>query len=260
MTEAALPPFYRALLISFFILSPLTFIVLLRITAPYGRHNKSGWGPTVPSTLAWILMELPAALVLPLCYVFGERQGHPVALVFVGLWQLHYIHRAVLFPLRRRGGARRMPIVIMASGMLFNLINGYLNGHYLFTLAPDGPLYQATEWLTDPRFLAGAPIFLAGFLGNLHSDQILFNLRRPGETGYRIPRGGLYRFVSCPNYFSEIVEWCGWALCTWSWAGLGFAVWTAANLVPRALSHHRWYRGEFPDYPRERKAVLPGLL
>jgi 3-oxo-5-alpha-steroid 4-dehydrogenase 1 len=260
MTDPAASSFYNTLLIAFFILSPLTFLALLRITAPYGRHQKSGWGPTVSSTLGWVLMELPAALALPLCYVFGDRRSHPVALVFVGLWQLHYIHRALLFPLRRPAGARPMPIAIVASGMLFNVTNGYLNGHYLFTLAPDHPLYESTTWLTDPRFLCGALIFLAGFLGNLHSDSILFRLRRPGETGYRIPHGGLYRFVSCPNYFSEIVEWSGWALLTWSSAGLGFAVWTAANLVPRALSHHRWYQSEFPDYPKERKAVLPGLL
>jgi hypothetical protein len=35
---------------------------------------------------------------------------------------------------------------------------------------------------------------------------------------------------------------------------------TAANLVPRALSHHRWYQANFPDYPHERRALLPGLL
>jgi hypothetical protein len=38
-----------------------------------------------------------------------------------------------------------------------------------------------------------------------------------------------------------------------------FAVWTAANLAPRAHSHHRWYRDNFVDYPLERKALLPRL-
>jgi protein-S-isoprenylcysteine O-methyltransferase Ste14 len=69
----------------------------------------------------------------------------------------------------------------------------------------------------------------------------------------------LYRWISCPNYLGEIVEWSGWALATWSLPGLAFAVWTAANLAPRAHSHHLWYREHFEDYPPQRKALLPGL-
>lgn len=37
-------------------------------------------------------------------------------------------------------------------------------------------------------------------------------------------------------------------------------VWTAVNLVPRALAHHRWYREHFEDYPRQRKALIPFVL
>ena len=29
--------------------------------------------------------------------------------------------------------------------------------------------------------------------------------------------------------------------------GLAFCVFTAANLIPRARSNHRWYREKFPD-------------
>jgi len=42
-------------------------------------------------------------------------------------------------------------------------------------------------------------------------------------------------------------------------AGLAFAVWTIANLAPRARSNHKWYRETFPDYPENRKALLPGV-
>jgi 3-oxo-5-alpha-steroid 4-dehydrogenase 1 len=107
---------------------------------------------------------------------------------------------------------------------------------------------------------SGAAFFAIGMAINLHSDAVLFRLRRPGESGYRIPQGGLYRLVSSPNYLGEIVEWLGWAIATWSLAGLAFAVYTAAtaaNLVPRAIVHHRWYRDTFADYPVERKAIIP---
>ena len=85
-------------------------------------------------------------------------------------------------------------------------------------------------------------------------------LRAPGESGYKIPSGGLFRFVSCPNYLGEILEWSGFALATWSVAGLSFAAFTLANLLPRALSNHRWYQKTFPEYPEDRRALVPFLL
>jgi hypothetical protein len=57
-----------------------------------------------------------------------------------------------------------------------------------------------------------------------------------------------------------MVQWAGWALATWSLAGLAFAVYTGANLAPRALAHHAWYRQRFPDYPARRRALVPFVL
>lgn len=34
-------------------------------------------------------------------------------------------------------------------------------------------------------------MFLSGMIINLHSDSILRNLRKPGESGYKIPYGKL---------------------------------------------------------------------
>jgi 3-oxo-5-alpha-steroid 4-dehydrogenase 1 len=103
-------------------------------------------------------------------------------------------------------------------------------------------------------------LFVIGLVINFQSDLILIKLRQPGETGYKLPTGGFFRWLSCSNYFGELLEWTGWALATWSLPGLAFAVWGAANLVPRAVSHHRWYQEKFPNYPRERRALLPGVL
>ena len=63
--------------------------------------------------------------------------------------------------------------------------------------------------------------------------------------------------MSCPNYLGEILEWTGWAIASWSLAGAAFAVYTAANLAPRAFAHHAWYRQQFQDYPARRKALVP---
>jgi 3-oxo-5-alpha-steroid 4-dehydrogenase 1 len=255
MTETTI---HSGIVIGFIVVALFTFPVLFFVTAPYGRHARAGWGPKISSTLGWVVMEAPSPLVFAACYALGEHQADPVSLLFLLLWEMHYIYRAFVFPFLRRGAQRDMPLSIAASGFTFNVINGYLNGRYLFSLAPAHPALGS--WPSVLRLCLGSALFLAGFGLNQHADRVLRELRGPGETGYKVPQGGLYRLISCPNYFSEIVEWFGWALLTWSPAGLAFAIWTTANLLPRALSHHRWYKERFPAYPPERKALVPFLL
>ena len=149
-----------------------------------------------------------------------------------------------------------MPITVIIMAIVFNLGNGYLNGRYVFHFA-DGR--YAMSWLSDPRFIVGTVLFIAGFIINRWADNTLRGLRKPGETGYKIPYGGLYEYISCPNYFGEILEWFGWAVATWSLPGLTFAIWTFANLAPRAWSHHKWYHDKFSEYPLDRKALIPGI-
>jgi 3-oxo-5-alpha-steroid 4-dehydrogenase 1 len=247
---------YGGLLITWVVLAAISFFALLFITAPYGRHGRGGWGPTVDRRLGWLIMESPPVLVVALCFAIGDRRTDPVALTFFALWMLHYLHRDLVFPVRMGGVHRRMPWAVVGMAIVFNAGNGYLQGRWLFALSDPYPSW----WLTDARFLVGVAMFVAGFAINLHSDEILRRLRRPGDDGYRIPHGGLYRWVSCPNYLGEILEWTGWAVLTWSLPGAVFALWTAANLVPRALSHHRWYRETFPDYPPSRRALIPRVF
>lgn len=238
-----------------FVLAAVTLLLLLFVAAPYGRYERAGWGPTMPAALGWMVMELPAVALFVAFYFTGDHRFEVVPLVLLGLWQLHYLNRTFIFPLRMRARGRKMPILIALLAVAFNTLNAYVNARWVGHLGSYG-----TEWIADPRFVLGATVFLAGWLGNMHSDAILRNLRKHGETRYEIPRGGLYRWVSTPNYMCEIVEWSGWAIATWSIAGLAFAVYTAANLVPRALSHHAWYRERFGEYPPDRKALVPYVL
>ena len=149
-----------------------------------------------------------------------------------------------------------MPLVVVLMAIFFNAANSYINGAFLFHLMPN----HAENWHTSLPFLMGSALFASGMFINIQSDNILLKLGKTKEGNYQIPRGGLYQWLSCPNYFGEIMEWCGWALATWSLGGFSFAAWTMANLIPRAISHHRWYRQQFPDYPKTRKAILPFLI
>jgi 3-oxo-5-alpha-steroid 4-dehydrogenase 1 len=232
------------------------FSILFFFPAPYGRHWKKGWGPQVSSRTGWVCMELVSLVGMNILFFLGNRSTGIVALIFLAMWTLHYTYRALFFPLTRKYTKATMPCVIMLSGMLFNGCNSFFNGCYLFHLAAPYP----EVWFVDARFIFGAVFFIAGFGIHVHSDHILNKLKDSGYSGYRIPYGGLFRWVSCPNYLGEILEWSGWALATWNTAALGFALWTIANLAPRAVFHHKWYHNTFRDYPRRRKALIPYLF
>ncbi|MHB8105327.1 MAG: DUF1295 domain-containing protein, partial [Dehalococcoidales bacterium] len=218
-------------------------------------HTRKGWGYSVGNKLGWVLMEAAAPIVFAVCFFLGDFKTSPVALVFLGLWELHYVHRAFIYPFSLRGAARRMPLSIISFGFFFNLMNGYLNGRYIFHFSGG----YANSWLADPRFIVGVILFILGYVINRQADQALRALRKPGESGYKISDHRLYRWVSSPNYLGEITIWIGWAIATWSVVGLVFAFWTVANLLPRARANHIWYRQTFADYPAERKALIPRL-
>lgn len=75
----------------------------------------------------------------------------------------------------------------------------------------------STSWTTVPTtYYAGLAMFVLGLWGNIWHDEVLLNLRKPkagekedGKPKYAIPYGGLYSFVSFPNYLCEWFEWTG---------------------------------------------------
>lgn len=236
-----------------FAAAPAVFALLFFVRAPYGRHYRVGWGPTVSARTGWFLMELPALLVIALCMMLAGREVSFLSFLLLCLWEIHYLYRTCLFPLLIRDSGKQFPVLLIAFAGIFNSLNGYANG---MSLASAPPL-SSPGLLGSLRLGIGIAMFAAGFVTHVWADRDLRALRRSGNTGYRIPRGGLFELVASPNYFGEIAQWTGWALATWSLPGLAFALFTAANLVPRARAHRQWYIETFPEYPRQRKRVIP---
>lgn len=228
-----------------------TFVLLQFVTAPFGRHTSREWGPMIKNKYGWLLMELPSFVIILGSLLLGSKVN-AVTWTIGGLWLLHYFNRTFIFPFRIKSGNKKMPLFITGSAIFFNLFNAGFNGYYLAELSS-----YTTDWLTTWQFLIGTSLFIIGFTINFYSDEILINLRKPGETGYVIPQGGLFKYVSAPNLFGEIIEWTGFAILAWNLPATSFAIWTFANLVPRAVAHHKFYLEKFKDYPTKRKAVFP---
>jgi steroid 5-alpha reductase family enzyme len=200
-------------------------------------------------------MEVPVLIAVAVfSFVNNDRLTVPL-ITLATLFCAHYIHRSIIFPLRLRTLGKKMPVVIMASAIVFNMVNGFFIGYFFRNYA-----HYELSWLEDKRFLLGIFFFVAGAIINLKSDTTLIRLRGTGETGYKIPEGFLFDKVSCPNHLGEILEWMGFAVMCWNLPALGFFIWTVANLVPRSLAHHQWYREKFANYPASRRAIIPYLL
>ena len=247
---------YFNIVYAWIIIGLLSFPFILKFDAPYGRHSSNKWGYSIDNKLAWIVMELPALLVCPLIFYLSTNEKSILTSFFIFLWLVHYFNRTIIYPNRILTKKKKMPLIIAMLAFIFNLVNGYINGYYFGFI----DFSYSLEWVYTPQFIIGFILFIVGFLINTSSDSILINLRKKNTNEYTIPRKGLFNYISCPNFFGEIIEWLGFAVMTWSIAGLAFFLWTFFNLFPRALSHHTWYKNTFNDYPKNRKAVFPFII
>jgi len=206
-------------------------------------------GISIDNKLGWIIMELPALLVCPAIY-FYFKIDFDISIMFICLWIIHYFNRTIIFPFRIKTKGKKMPLAIVLSAFFFNIVNGLINGYFLSNI----DMHSVSIFL-----ITGFLLFVLGLYINISSDNKLINLRKI-KKGYFIPKGGLFKYISCPNFFGEILEWFGFALMTFNIGSLSFFIWTCCNLIPRALAHHKWYKNKFNEYPKERKAILPFLI
>ena len=246
------------------------YVVLIVIggfisAAPYGKLSKGNVGVNFSPKWGWFLMELPATLSFLFFYFQGQNSFECVPLIFLGVWLLHYGNRGFVFPMLMRvakGAKGSFSVMIVVAGWLVTTMHGYLNAVFISHLSDQ----FTNEWLTDPRFIIGLSIYFIGFILNVHSDAIIRNLRSKeeverGDKVYRIPQGGLFKYVTNPSYFSEIISFLGFAIATWSLGAVFVLAVTAANLIPRAFQTHKWYKKKFGDeYPANRKVLVPFII
>jgi len=235
------------------LLAAVVLIVLQFVKAPYGRYASSSRGMSIDNKLGWVLMELPSFFIMLGFIILGNPSSY--TLFIAVLWLAHYFHRSIIFPARMSTKGKKMPVAVLLAGIAFNIVNAGLNGYFLGFLA-DCMTVTFFGW----NFAVGVVIFLVGAWLNISNDNVLFRLRDGGELSYKIPHGIAYKYVSCPNLLGEIIEWGGFAIVAWNLPALSFLIWTIANLIPRAMVHHQWYKENFDDYPEERKAIIPFLL
>jgi len=115
------------------VIAVITFMVLVifKIKAPYGRHSNNKWGFMISNKWGWFVMELPAFLIMPMLTIMGPAEKNELTYLLILLWLLHYFNRTFIFPFKLKTKNKKMPLLIVCSAILFNSVNGFLNGYYL---------------------------------------------------------------------------------------------------------------------------------
>lgn len=254
---------YDTLLTLAFVIVALTVVGAAFIQTPYGRFASDNYGVNLDPRLGWFLMELPATVFFLYFYFQGPNAFEPFPLFILFVWVVHYANRGWIMPaLMRvpRDQKSSFSLMVVMIGWVVTSLHGYLNAVWASTYSP----LVGWDAFTHPAVIAGIVIYYLAFVMNLQSDHIVRNLRSREEVEngirkYRMPRGGLFKYVTNPSYFTELVFWFGFALMNWSLAGVYILAISAANLLPRAIATHKWYKEKFADYPTERKILIPGV-
>mmetsp|Transcript_8953 Transcript_8953/g.24873 ORF Transcript_8953/g.24873 Transcript_8953/m.24873 type:complete len:297 (-) Transcript_8953:143-1033(-) len=226
--------------------------------APTGKFNEGALSLQVglPVGLAWWTMEQPSFLVPLISLERYLRAGNPFhpGVAFLCIFMAHYLQRAYVYPWSSRG--RPYPLHAWCSAMLFTAVNGTMQSNWLLYSGR----YHAGNLseLCSLRALCGYAIFGFGMFSNIQADQILRNLRKPGETEYKVPRGGLFEYVSGAHFVGEIIEWTGYGVAAWSFAPVVFAAFNWMGIGMRAIATHEWNLRRFGSkYPHNRKRLIP---
>lgn len=248
--------YFNTFLLIMAIIAVIVFVALFYVKAGYGVFYNKKWGPAIPNKIGWLLMEAPVFFAMIILCLYSERRSDVVPMVFLFLFELHYFQRSFVFPFLIRGKSV-MPLSVILMGVFFNVLNAMMQGGWIFYVSPEN-MYDVS-WLSTPQFIIGLVIFFVGMIVNMYSDHIIRHLRKPGDTRHYLPKKGLFKYVASANYFGEFVEWVGFAVLTWSLSGAIFALWTFANLAPRAAKIYEKYKKEFPnEFDSEKtKRILP---
>ena len=252
------------------------FLCLIFIKAYYGKffNSNSGEGncfqrtlrkifPVIPSRISWIIQECPCVFMTIFFLIYYRKNLNYKNILVMTPFFIHYVHRSFIFPFVIHS-SKNNPLEITLMAFVFCFFNSLMINRSIFCLIIDYEL--KSFWL---NYIFGLAIFGLGMYINIHSDYSMIkqrNANKDSNNKYIIPRGFMYELISCPNYFGELTEWLGFFILSNSFSGLVFFISTFANLFPRAIQYHQWYKNKFKEEfatdknLSERKSIVPFLF
>ncbi|XP_055706584.1 polyprenol reductase-like [Phlebotomus papatasi] len=113
------------------------------------------------------------------------------------------------------------------------------------------------------RIIIPTAVFAFAWWHQFRSNVILARLRRDSKGNvvtekHSIPRGGFFEVVSSPHMMFECLIYLSLILMLpGNTLWLLICLWVVSNQCQVAHWTHEWYKENFPEYPKERKAIIP---
>ena len=117
--------------------------------------------------------------------------------------------------------------------------------------------------------LLGITFFFLGQIGNFYHHYLLAALRKDNKItskgieqikNYKIPKGGLFDYVTMPHYFFELISWLGIALTAQQVNSFLVFCSMFSYLAGRSVATNQWYKDNIPGYPSKRKNLVPFIF
>lgn len=223
-----------------------------KFNIPYSKFNKGG---SINIRLAAFLVYFFPLLTYAAFYLQAGAPRSPYHLALLAAFVLHFAKRCLesLF-LHRFSKNIGLPVLIVVSLAYTSVAAQAGRIHNMET--PEGAGYA----LASPLLIIGALIMGLGESANLYHHYLLAHLRKDGEKGYRVPEGGLFRYVACPHYLAEIISWFGYALMSRQLGLYGTLFVFTCYLAARSRRTSAWYKENVAGYPAGRRSLVPGLF
>lgn len=210
------------------------------------------------------LVEYAGPILITLLLVFFREQiygSNPPLLyvqkVGIAMALIHYLKREYETLFVHRFSNDTMPWTnIIKNSTHYWILFGFLAMYFFLH-----PAYTAPAWIENEMVYN---IFFWKFMFceymNFNCHCILRDLRKPGTTERGIPKGNIFGYVSCANYFWESLVWLIFAIMSQVAGAYVFFFFSSGQMLSWALKKHRGYKKDFPNYSHHRKAMYPFLI
>jgi len=198
----------------------------------------------------------PILMSIVLAFYFGLNSCGVTHILAMFMSNFHYIRRVLESLIDIRGADRNNVVLVFAVVFYYWFIYGYLVLGSVFHES-----FNQTHTFLNV-YLKGACViaFFYAEFNNYSCHNILRNLKAKNNGRRGIPKGNMFKFVSCANYFWELISWFFFSLFVNTLHAYLFVLYSFILMTFPAIEKHKSYQKNFEDYPKNRKAIIPFII
>eukprot|EP00961_Rhodomonas_salina_P016031 215796-Rhodomonas_salina.1 len=225
----------------------------------YSKFTSNGPDKSVPiPTRVGMFFLYFCPLIVALAVHFSAVESSTYNNVVVLNIAAHFVKRIaeVLFVHKYSGSMNVNTTILIA---LVYCLHSFANS---YTAQYDMPLeHQPSSWQQQVGFL----VLWFGEFGTVYYHNLLANLRQPGDKRYKVPSGGLFKYVCCPHYLFELIAFIGLAILSNHVVGITTVISMTGYLLGRSAATLKWYQEKAKAktfdtaLPQSWHAMVPGI-